>query len=138
MSEKTKSGMAAGAFVLVTLFFCVALGYYFGNNRTVEPNAGGFSGQPAARMATSSTLQVGPQLNKTLFALNTSCAARVVSTMAQGIMLTFDGVAAPGGATGHWQAGSTTIAYAAHEFGCGAVAGYAGASTTITISESNR
>lgn len=139
MSESTKSAIAAGLFVLVVLFACICLGYYFGNNRVVEaPPAPGSATIMAARVATSSTIQVGPQQNKTLFALNAQCASRTIGTAGQGVMLAFDGVMTPGGAVGFWQPASTTVTYRADENGCAAVTAYAGASTTISIAEANR
>lgn len=88
-----------------------------------------------AIMATSSTIQVGPQEDKTLFTSNYSCASRVISTQAQGVMLSFSSTINPGGAEGHWQAGSTTVAYDGAIYGCTTVTAYAGASTTITTAE---
>lgn len=97
------------------------------------------SGLPAT-LTVATTTTVGPQQNITVFAAG-ECAARIVSTKAQGIMLLF---ADPtngdissttlSGAVGHWQAGSTTIAYDSGLYGCGRMIGYAGASTTITVS----
>lgn len=141
MSERMKSAIAAGLFVLVALFACIALGYYFGAKTVVvqeqAPTAGATNITPV-RAATSSSLQLGPQQNKTLFALNQSCGSRIVATAGQGIMLAFDGVSTPGASIGHWQPASTTVAYQANVFGCGPVTGYAGASTTVTITETNR
>lgn len=91
------------------------------------------SGQ--AIMATSSTIQVGPQQDKTLFTSNYSCASRVISTAQQAIMLAFSSTINPGGDQGHWQAASTTVAYDSAIYGCTAVTAYAAASSTITIAE---
>ncbi len=90
----------------------------------------------------ATTTTIGPDLNTELFAANNFCRARVISTKAQGIMITLSdpvngniSSTTLSGAIGHWQAGSTTVTYSSDDSGCGRMFGYAGASTTITISE---
>lgn len=100
--------------------------------------AGAPSGLPAT-MATTSSVIVGPGNAMTLFATSTACATRVISTVAQPIMLTFTDNAgqSPTGIFGHLQAASTTVDYDSGLYGCGLVKAYGFvASTTITISES--
>lgn len=100
------------------------------------------SGLPS-RLAVATTTTVGPQYRTQLFASNPTCAARVVSTVANPIMLIFgDPVNGDLASTtvsalkGHVQAASTTVAYDSGLYGCGAVYAYGyAASTTITTSE---
>lgn len=94
------------------------------------------SGLPAV-MATSSTVIVGPGNSMTAFATST-CASRVISTVAQPVMITFTDNAgqSPTGTYGHLQAASTSMAYDSGLYGCGALKVYGFvASTTITVSE---
>lgn len=87
-------------------------------------------------IATSSTVVVGIQQNKTLFTSNTRCASRIISTVAQPIMLSFSSDITPTATVGHLQSASTTISYESGIYGCGAVSAYGhNASSTITISE---
>lgn len=144
MTDKTKSfiiaSLCVGA-VITTIVWVVMKNPATPEQPVVEAQqapAAGASNITPARMATSSTIQVGPQQNKTLFALNASCASRTIGTAGQGIMLAFDGVMTPGAAVGFWQAASTTVTYPASETGCAAVTAYAAASTTISIAEANR
>jgi hypothetical protein len=99
------------------------------------------SGLPAA-YSTATTTQVGPDLNVELFGANGQCSARIVSTQAQPVMLTFfdpsEGNIASttlSQTVGSVQAASTTAAYDSGLYGCGRVFGYAAASTTITVVE---
>lgn len=97
------------------------------------------SGLPAT-MATSSTIVVGTSSITTLFADNLMCSSRVISTVAQPIMLSFGAMSSttPSGTIGHYQAASTTVAYDSGIYGCGLVSAYGfNASTTITKSEFN-
>ena len=89
-----------------------------------------------AEMATSSTVAVGPQQNKTVFAEKSFCAGRVVSTAGQSIMLSFNSGVTPANLVGHYQAASSTVAYDSGIYGCGDVVVYGPASSTITIAES--
>jgi hypothetical protein len=88
-----------------------------------------------ARFLASSTVAVGPQQVKTLFTSKELCASRVITTVASGIMLSFDSTLTPTGAVGALQAASTTIAYDSALYGCGAITAYGFASTTITVNE---
>lgn len=89
-----------------------------------------------ADIATSSTKSVGPQAVTTLFTSNIVCTSRIISTVSQPIMLSFDPNITPTATRGHLQAASTTEMYDAGLYGCGAVTVYGhNASTTITSSE---
>lgn len=93
-------------------------------------------GSVYSRVATSSTISVGVQEVKTLFSNRNACSSRVISTVAQPIMLSFHTDITPTALIGHLQAASTTVAYPSDDFGCGIVKAYGhNASTTITISE---
>jgi hypothetical protein len=100
-----------------------------------------FGGAPSGLQATVSTTSpaaVGPQYAATIIA-TTTCAARIITTFAQPITLTFSdrgttSTEMPGALYGHLQLGSTTVVYDAEQFGCGLVRAFGfGASTTITI-----
>lgn len=87
-----------------------------------------------ATNATSSTITVGPQSVTTIFG-KSQCAARVISTAGQSIMLSYNSAVTPTVAIGHPQGTSTTQTYDSGLTGCGTTTAYALASTTITISE---
>ena len=89
-----------------------------------------------SRVATSSTIVVGTQQNKTLFTSKNICSSRVISTTGQAIMLSFHSDISPTSMIGHYQAASTSVAYDSDVYGCGAVSAFGNvASTTITTSE---
>lgn len=64
-----------------------------------------------------------------------SCAARIVTTTASPIMLTFSDYngQTPTGLFGHLQAASTTVVYDSGQWGCGLVKAYAFSAGTITF-----
>lgn len=123
--------------VIVVLVLIVVIGAIVFFNGGIAPTAGNSSATFPARVATSSTIQAGPQLNQTLFAQNTSCAARIISTVASPVMLSF-GITVPTALNGHLQAASTTVAYPGNQYGCGPITAYGFASSTITLTETNR
>lgn len=84
------------------------------------------------KVATSSTIQVGPQNVVTVVPANTACVSRTISTLSQTIMLSFSSTLVPSASQGLLQATSTTVAYDNGAYGCGAVTAFATASTTIT------
>jgi hypothetical protein len=100
------------------------------------------SGLVASIASSSVPLAVGPQAVTTLFNANGGCASRVISTVAQPIMLSFSTSTAdalrnkPSGTVGIQQAASTTVVYDSGTYGCPEVTAYGyNASSTITISE---
>ena len=117
----------AGGAVSVILAGCF---FYFGQSPSL-----GSAASNQAGYATSSTIQVGPDLDKTLFAENRDCANRVISTVASPVMLSFHSTINPSGTLGHVQAASTTVEYDSDLFGCRAVTAYAFSSTTISLIE---
>ena len=95
------------------------------------------SGQPGliVGVATSSN----PTLTTTagiLFATST-CSARIVTTVASPIMLTFSDFIGqtPTALFGHLQAASTTIVYDAEKYGCGSFKAYSFTTATVTVTE---
>lgn len=93
-------------------------------------------------LAIATTTVVGPQENKTIFSSGRQCTSRIISTVAQPIMITFgDPVNGDlssttlSGSIGHTQLASTTIAYDAGIYGCGRWSAYGYASSTITTVE---
>ena len=94
-----------------------------------------------AHIQTATTTTVGPDIIVTVFADQTqpTCKSRVISTTDSAIMVSFDDVTGFGsttisGTAGHWQAGSTTVAYDSALYGCGLVSAFGYSSTTITVS----
>lgn len=92
------------------------------------------SGLPATMATTSQTTLGTTALS--LFATS-SCAARIISTTGQAIMLTFSDYAGqtPTGSFGVIQSASTTVEYDSGQYGCGLVKGISFASQLITLVE---
>lgn len=98
-----------------------------------------------AQVATTSTVSVGPLNN--VYALGTTtnesryqCAARIISTAGQPIMISFASLSSTtlSQVVGFQQVASTTVAYDGGLYGCGymTIRGMT-ASTTITIGETH-
>lgn len=141
MENKSNGILLSGVIgaILAVLLFAFLVGF----GQSAPAYASTTSGLPA-RVATSSTIFVGPNLvtattsRTTLFTADGTCVTRVISTVGQPILLSFDNVSSttPNGATGFIQAASTTVAYDSGQYGCGLVSAYGySASTTITIME---
>lgn len=88
-----------------------------------------------ASHATSSTIAVGPQEDKTLFTKNNTCANRVVSASGAVVYLSFHSSTNPSNVIGFPVAASSTVELDSDLYGCGAVTAAAAASSTITLSE---
>ena len=91
-----------------------------------------------APVATSSAITM-PANTAVAIAATSSCAARIVTTSGQAVMLTFSsrtGQAAPTGSYGHIQAASTTVAYDSGLYGCDLLRAYSFGAQALTISES--
>jgi len=117
------------------LFSAVILAAFFFGGTTFFARADDANTLPAT-IATTTTDTVTS--TATRIVATSTCSARIISTSGtSGIMLTFSDIEGkvPSATAGHWQAASTTIAYDASQYGCGAVRAYAGASTLVTISE---
>lgn len=119
----------------VITILALAIVLVFVTGRTNNVSASAPSGL-AASVATSSQATVGTTAIS-LFATSTSCAARVITTYASPVMLTFSDYAGqtPTGLFGHLQAASTTVAYDSGVYGCGLVKAYSFTSQTITVTE---
>jgi len=97
----------------------------------------------------SSTIrqQVGSSTPTTIFAVNTACSSRVISTVGRDITLTFStstdlaSTNEPTATYGHVQLASTTVVYDAGVWGCGLVQAFgyevssSDATTTISTTE---
>lgn len=72
-----------------------------------------------------------------VFATSTSCNARIISTYASPVMITFSDFKGetPTGVFGFLQAASTTQAYDSGIYGCGLLKIYSFTSQTITVTE---
>ncbi len=89
-----------------------------------------------ARVSTSTVAIAGPQQVRTLFPARGACSSRNITTSSSSIMISFAGdILTPSASAGHWQAGSTTVAYDAELWGCGPVTVFGFASTSVTITE---
>ena len=133
MNIKTiKIGLGVAVITMMGLLIFEIMSY-----QARQVSASAPSGLPAT-IATTSTVIIGPGNSMTAFATS-SCSARIISTVAQPVMLTFTDLAgqSPTGVFGHLQGASTTVAYDSGVYGCNLVRVYGFvASTTITISES--
>lgn len=126
----TQKHLLAGVIALaITVLF--ALSYM----SSQKANASAPSGLPAT-VATSSPIAV---TNTQLLVFATStCAARIIGTGVNGIMITFTDAQGfvPTATQGFWQAASTTVAYDSGQYGCGAVRIYSSVAQTLWVSES--
>lgn len=116
--------------LFISFVFVLGLFIYFS-----QPVHGSAPAGLPATVATSSNLTVSATA---LSALATStCAARIVTTGAAAVMLTFSDYAGqtPTGLYGHLQAASTTVAYDSGLYGCGLMKVYSFATQQITVSE---
>lgn len=96
----------------------------------------GATGVPnIARIASSSTIVVGPQQVKTIFSAKSFCAGRLIGTRSQVVEISFDTNVTPTEIIGFPLAASTTNMLPSETYGCSLVKAYAVASTTITIGE---
>lgn len=96
---------------------------------------GSFGNQAPDRALINSSqdIEVGPAV-VTLFSNNEFCAARAISTVSgDAITVAFSGTASS--THGHILSGTTTTAFEAGIYGCGAVSAWASASTTVTADE---
>jgi hypothetical protein len=97
---------------------------------------------PSGLPATFSTTTLGYVVGTTqsLLVATSSCSARVITTRAAPVMLTFTDVAGkvPTAVLGHLQTASTTVVYDSGQYGCEAVrvVSATGVADTITVSES--
>lgn len=130
--KNTASKFAVGAALFVAV---LALSFAFMANQSNYAHASAPSGLPST-IATSSnpTVTTTPSL---VFATS-SCAARIITTVASPIMITFSDNQGkvPSGIFGHLQPASTTVVYDSGQYGCGAVRIYSFVSSAITVSES--
>lgn len=132
--------------IYVIAIALVVAGYFMWNAQQVL--GGAPAGLPAT-IGTSSTVLVGTSTPMTLTATSTGCAARIISTGAQAIKISFDWKLSSttlDNNIGHFQGGSTTVAYDSGLYGCsvvtargiyqgGDVAG-SNSSSTVTVSTS--
>jgi hypothetical protein len=122
------TGIIAG--FLLAGFLVLSLSLSGGQN----VSASAPSGLPSI-VATSSVSAVS-RTAISLFATS-SCSARIITTAADPIMLTFSDYAAqtPSATYGHFQGASTTVAYDSGLYGCGLVKAYSFNGQDITLTE---
>jgi hypothetical protein len=132
MTRTTTDRIALAVFALIALglVFVQFTNHAYGNTITqgIVP-----------QIASSSLMVTGPQSAVTLFAKNSGCAVRIVTTLANPIMLSFTSTLTPNATTGHLQTASTTVAYENGIYGCGQLSAYGfNASTSITATQLNQ
>jgi len=112
----------------------VALSAYILGINTMPAFASAPPGLPAS-VATTSAAAVSTTAS-TLFATST-CNARIITTYADPVMLTFSDYAGqtPTATFGHLQSASTTVVYDSGQYGCGLVKAYSYGTQTITVTE---
>ncbi len=127
----TKS-ITFGTFVALILATVYLSGVF-----TPHADASAPSGIPADTLNATSSNPTVTTTASLVFATTTSCSARVVTTYASPVMLTFSDNQGetPTGTYGHLQAASTTIAYDSGLYGCGAVKIYSFVSQAISVTE---
>jgi hypothetical protein len=120
--------------IAVALAAAFTLSAYFLGLDSLVAHASAPSGLPAT-VATSSNPTIGTS-GVVLFATST-CAARIITTVASPIMLTFSDYAGqtPTALVGHLQAASTTVVYDSGQYGCGLFKAYGFVSSAITVTE---
>lgn len=96
-------------------------------------------GSAPAGLATSvaSTTSQAVSTTARLLVATSTCDARVITSRAQPLMLTFSDYngATPTATFGHLQSASTTVVYDSGQYGCGAVKVYAYGTDSITVTE---
>lgn len=115
---------------LAVVFLVLVVTYFSSNNNALGSAPTGLS----ATIATSTNPTVGTTA-LTVFATS-SCAARIITTVASPIMITFSDAFTPTATYGHLQAASTTVVYDSGQYGCGSVKVYSFVSSAISVSES--
>lgn len=117
----------------IVIALVLAIVYMFGASAT-RVGASAPVGLPTT-VATTSNPTIGTTASL-LFATST-CDARIITTVASPIMLTFSDVQGkvPTGVFGHLQAASTTVVYDSGQYGCNAVRAYGFVSSAITVTE---
>ena len=129
MTQKISISLLYGVVTIAFLAFLYLLGLQ-------TPIAGAAApGGYRTVVATTSNPTIGTTAS-VLFASST-CMARVITTYASPVMLTFSDYAAqtPTGTFGHLQTASTTVVYDSGQYGCGLFKVYAFSAATITVSE---
>lgn len=137
-SIMNKLHLAIGALIVVMAILLVP--------RFMDNGLGGAQPGTAANLKVATTTAPGPQasVRVTLFAPNSACKSRVVSTTGNSaIMINLGEPATVGnlsstsvsGTQGFWQAASTTVAYDAELYGCGRWTAFAYATTVVAVAE---
>lgn len=120
--------------VIVLLLALIAL--YANSLQTPQAKA---SANPGMRTLVATTSNPAVSATAALVFASSTCTARIITTYASPIMITFSDSAGVGGGPtgtfGHLQAASTSILYDAGQYGCDAVRIYSFASQNITVSE---
>lgn len=124
------------SFVVAAIVLTVAAILFVMADSSQLAHASAPSGLPAT-IATSSNPTVTTTASLVV-ATTSACAARIITTVASPVMITFGDTSfgGPTGTYGHLQPASTTVAYDSGLYGCGAVRIYSFVSSAITVSES--
>lgn len=121
------------AAILAIIFF-IGIATWLVSSREPIALGSATAGLPAS-VATTSVETVGT--TATMVFATSTCTSRIITTEGSPIMITFSDYAgqSPTGSLGHWQAGSTTVAYDSGLYGCGAVKVYSNPQSVITTTE---
>lgn len=98
------------------------------------PTVGSTIAYAVPKIASSSLVVVGPANVQTIAPVASNCVDRVIATVGTAIQVSFSSAVPPTATAGHVQGASTSVSYNNGDYGCGAITGYAAASTTITVS----
>lgn len=131
--DKLRNKVAAGLLALAM----AAIGLAGGIAVSPDTNFSASTGNYQVDIASLSNKTVGIQ-GPTTLAASSTCAARIVTTAAKPIMITFSDIAgqSPTATLGTLQGASTTVTYGAENFGCDLMKAYGfDASTTISVVE---
>ena len=96
--------------------------------------SGAVSPNMHSRSLTAATSSVGAHVASEISSAKDICASRII-TVYEDVYLSFDTDLTPATNVGHIQTGTTTVAYDAEQYGCGAINAIAPATTTISITE---
>lgn len=118
--------------ITVIVFCALVVGIVYTSTKVSEGSSP--SGLPTN--IASTTAQSVSTTARLLVATST-CDARIITTRAQPVMLTFSDYngPTPSATFGHLQSASTTVVYDSGQWGCGAVKVYAFGTDSITVSE---
>ena len=106
--------------IIALLVVGLVIGYFI-TSIPLKSNFGSAVSGVQSTVGTSPTVLVGTSTPVTLTATSTGCASRIITTGAQAIKISFShhlSSSTLGNNIGHFQGGSTTVAYDSGLYGC--------------------